>query len=124
MRGFIKVIVQVLGLVLFSCLVNYIAHKINLKIPGSILALILVFILLKLKIVRLEWLEAGANWLLAALLLFFIPSSVGIVQYGELLTTEGFRLLIDIVFSTLIVMTLTDIITEFLMKHRKEANSK
>lgn len=43
---------------------------ITIPIPASMIGLIVLFITLKLKIVKIEWVEKGATWLLAELLLF------------------------------------------------------
>lgn len=45
-----------------------------LHLPGSVLGLLLLFLLLQVKIVKVEWVELGAALLLAQLLLFsFLP---------------------------------------------------
>lgn len=83
---------------------NLIVVAIALPLPGSIVGIMLLFGLLQLNILRLEWIELGANLLLTELLLFFIPSAVGIVQYRSLLLTQGIPILIVIVASTVVIM--------------------
>lgn len=85
---------------------------ITVPIPASMIGLILLFIGLKLKIVKLKWVEQGGNWLLAELLLFFIPSAVGIVNYNEVLSWMGVEIVILIGFSTAIVLGTTAFIVE------------
>lgn len=41
-------------------------------VPGSIVGIGMLFALLKCKIIRLEWIELGSQWLLAEMLLFFL----------------------------------------------------
>ncbi|OFW82108.1 MAG: hypothetical protein A2201_00010 [Alicyclobacillus sp. RIFOXYA1_FULL_53_8] len=101
------IVVQIAFLYVISVAGNWITLKYHLPVPGSILGFALLFLLLQLKVVRLSWFEQGANWLLANLLLFFIPPAVGIVQYGAMLELEGFRVLFVIVVSTTVVMLLT-----------------
>ena len=64
----------------------------------------LLFGLLQLGILRLEWIEAGANLLLAELLLFFIPSAVGVVQYRSLLLSHGLAILTVVVAGSVVIM--------------------
>ena len=73
--------------------------------------LLLLFSLL-LGIVKLEWIEQGGNWLLAELLLFFIPSAVGIINYDELLSWQGIGSILLIGVSTFIVIGSTAFIAE------------
>ena len=90
-----------------SVLSNLLAERLQLHLPGSILRIFILFFLLQCKIIRIEWVELGANLLLAELLLFFIPSAVGIVQYQNLLIKNGLPLLFVIIAGTVIVMALT-----------------
>ncbi|MFZ7946820.1 MULTISPECIES: CidA/LrgA family protein [Bacillaceae] len=60
----------------------------------------------------MEWVEKGANWLLAELLLFFIPSAVGIVNYHDILSLQGAEIVGLIAISTIIVMGLTALVAE------------
>lgn len=117
---FFKIVIQVSVLILFSLLGNSLVQWFRLPIPGSIIGLLLIFILLKLQIFHLEWIESGANWLLTELLLFFIPSAVGIIQYKSLIITQGSQFLLVILISTIAVMTSTGLIAELILKFQKE----
>jgi len=116
------IILQVLFLHVFLFLGAAVKHVIPLPIPSSMFGLILLFLALCFKIVKLEWVEQGANWLLAELLLFFVPSAVGIVNYDEILSMEGVEIVILIVISTIIVMGMTALIAERIagMKRREQ----
>lgn len=74
--------------------------------------LFVLFLALYFKIVKLDWVEKGANWLLAELLLFFIPSAVGIVNYDEILSVQGVEIVVLIGLSTIIVMGMTALIAD------------
>jgi len=74
------------------------------------IGLFLLFFALLFKIIKLEWVETGANWLIAELLLFFIPSAVGIVNYDEILSWQGINAILVIGLGTFIVMSSTALI--------------
>nr|WP_110945056.1 CidA/LrgA family holin-like protein [Paenibacillus phocaensis] len=112
-------ILQVAILFLASMALNKVAELLHLPIPGSILGIAVLFTLLKTGVVKLKWIERGANWLLAELLLFFIPSAVGVMQYIPLLESEGVRILIVVILSTVIVMVCSGFIASRIEK-RKE----
>ncbi|MED3782777.1 CidA/LrgA family protein [Heyndrickxia sporothermodurans] len=77
--------IQIVMLTVFTYIMGKLSEFLHLNIPGSILGLVILFILLQTKVIRLKWIEIGGNWLVAELLLFFIPSAVGILQYKQLL---------------------------------------
>ena len=70
----------------------------------GVVVIALLFGLLQLGVLRLEWIESGANLLLAELLLFFIPSAVGVVQYRSLLFSHGIAILIVVVAGSVVIM--------------------
>lgn len=60
----------------------------------------------------LAWCQEGARWLLAEMLLFFIPAVVAVVQYPDVIISAGPRILLVIVVSTLIVMAATSLVVD------------
>ncbi|WP_233095975.1 CidA/LrgA family protein [Alicyclobacillus sp. SO9] len=114
-----KTVLQVTLLTLMSLLGELIVRVTHLHLPASLIGLVVLFLLLQLKIVKVEWFELGANLLLAEMLLFFVPSATGIVQYGGLVKTDGWRLLLVIGASTLCVMLISGVLTEFWMRGKE-----
>jgi holin-like protein len=115
----IKIIIQIAFIHLFLFLGMAIKAIINGPIPASMIGLILLFIALLLKIVKLEWVEQGGKWLLAELLLFFVPSAVGIVNYKEILGWQGVETVGLIIFSTIMVMGTTAFVAEKLYNWKR-----
>ncbi|CAM3417331.1 CidA/LrgA family holin-like protein [Marinicrinis lubricantis] len=99
-----KSTVQIGLLIAIASISNLLAEWLHLPIPGSIIGLIVTFILLKMHVLKLEWLEMGASFLLAELLLFFVPSAVGIISYKQLLLHDGLRVLLIVGIGTAVVM--------------------
>ena len=61
-------------------------------------------------------LQLGAGWLMAEMLLFFIPALMSLLDYGSLLRSEGWRILLVIGSSTLLVMVFTALTVELLCR--------
>jgi holin-like protein len=122
MKAWMKGAVQVGFFVVFSIFMNQLVKVLHLNIPGSILGIAVLFLLLQTKVIKLEWIDMGAKWLLAEMLLFFIPPAVGIIQYQELIHSSGIRILIAVSASILAVMIAAGLMAERLAK-RKEADS-
>jgi len=83
---------------------NALVDWLHVPVPGSIVGIAVLFALLQAKIVKVEWLDAGVKWLHGDLLLFFIPATVGIMQYAGLLRTDGIAVGLTVVVSTVLVM--------------------
>jgi len=81
-------------------------------VPAGILGMFLVLAALWLGWLPLAWCKEGAIWLLAEMLLFFIPAVVAVIQYPEIVVSDGVRILVVIVVSTAIVMTVTSLVVE------------
>lgn len=120
MTQVIKAIIQITILFLISLSTNEFVNFFNIKIPGTILGIIVVFFLLETKLIRLEWIETGANWLVGNLMLFLIPSAVGVIQYKNILSENGLSLIAVIIISSVIVMTFTGLFAENLPSQKKK----
>ncbi len=114
---------QLTGLCLFTYGMNGLSEWLGLNIPGSILGLVILFLLLKFNIIKLKWVEVGGNWLVAELLLFFIPAAVGVLQYKDLILGSGYKILIILLTSSSIVMICSGLLAEKLAT-RKEKTEK
>ncbi|RAZ67697.1 CidA/LrgA family protein [Planococcus maitriensis] len=100
----IRIVLQLLVLYGFLLIGEAIQALLNLPMPGSIIGFLLLFSALLLKIYPLEWIDAGATFLLSFLSLYFIPATVGVVDYGPLFSGKGVLLLPIVVISTLMTM--------------------
>ncbi len=76
-------------------------------IPGGVMGLALLLVLFACGVVKPATLQLGAGWLMAEMLLFFIPALMSLLDYGVLMRTEGWRILLVIAVSTLMVMVVT-----------------
>ena len=56
--------------------------------------------------------DAGARWLLAEMLLFFVPAVVAVVNYQELLLQEGWRIMVVLLVSTTLVLGTTALVVD------------
>ncbi len=98
-----------IGLFLLAkMLVSYL----HLPLPANIVGMLLLLALIMLRVMPLAWVKAGANWLLAEMLLFFVPAVVAVINYADLLRVEGWRIMLVIMLSTLLVLAATGLVVE------------
>jgi holin-like protein len=92
------------------------ARRLHLPLPGSVLALGLLLALLGLRVVPLAALRRGADWLLAEMLLFFIPAVMAVSQHMDLLRAEGVRIVAVILLGTVLVMATTAFLVDLVWR--------
>jgi len=120
MKKLIIGFIQISLLCIYSYIMGALSEWLHLPIPGSILGLLFLFVLLQTKILKLKWIEVGGDWLVTELLLFFVPSAVGILQYKQLLFQNGIKIMLIIFTSSAIVMICSGLLAEHLSKRKKE----
>ena len=77
-------------MVLFVCswLGKLVASTLPFAFPGSILGMLLLFLLLSLQLVRFHWVELGGSLMLRHMGVLFVPVAVGLVAWLEPLTAS------------------------------------
>ena len=90
-----------------------------LPIPGSIYGLLLLFLLLQFRILKLEQVKETGTFLVQIMPIMFIPVSVGLVNSVEELRGMLIPVLIAIVPITLLVMGVAGKFTDYMLEGRK-----
>ena len=65
----------------FAALGTSLTHALHLPLPGSVLGMLLMWIALGTRAIRLHWIEDAADGLLGILGLLFVPATVGFIEY-------------------------------------------
>jgi len=88
----------------------------HVPLPGSVIGLLLLALSLQFKIIKVEYIQDGAGFLIGVLTLFFIPATVGVIDYPELLSTTGLLIILAVIASTLISIYITGLLTQMIEK--------
>lgn len=113
-------LLQIIVLFLFSYLGDWISTLFNLPIPGSIVGLLLLFLCLYFKVIPETYIKDGAGFILVMLPLFFIPATVGIIQYPNFLSGKGVILIGIVMISTFLTMIISGYSSQFVEKKMEE----
>ncbi|MCU6797067.1 CidA/LrgA family holin-like protein [Paenibacillus sp. WQ 127069] len=119
MNKLLKSVLQIGFFMLVSIAMNQLVVLMHWPIPGSILGIVVVFIGLQTKLIKLEWIDAGASWLLAEMLLFFIPPAVSLIQYEDLIMSSGLRILLVMLVSSIAVMAGAGFLAQWMVKDKR-----
>ncbi|MFC7063730.1 CidA/LrgA family protein [Halobacillus seohaensis] len=116
---FLRIMLQIAIIFIIYYIGVALRDLLHLPIPGSILGLILLFVGLTLNIIPVRWIQEGAGFILAYLPLFFIPATVGVINYPSLLSWSGALIVLVVVLSSLITMAAAGTVSQLFQIKRK-----
>ncbi len=112
----VRIIVQIGILNIYYYLGVGIVSYLHIPLPGSIVGLLLLVLSLIFKLIKVEYIQDGAGFLIGVLTLFFIPATVGVIDYPELMSGTGLLIILAVIASTLISIYVTGLLTQIIEK--------
>ena len=94
---------------------SIIVQYLHIPIPGNVLGMIILFISLITGVIKLEWIERAASFLLKHLVFFFIPITVGMMTLGSTFQHHGFLLFVILIGSAILGGAITGRVSQRLM---------
>ncbi|MDQ1214209.1 CidA/LrgA family protein [Pantoea anthophila] len=86
-----------------------IASLLPITLPGSIIGMLVLFALLASQILPVSWVKPGCHLLIHYMALLFVPISVGVMNYTDVLTAQFGPIVISCVVSTLLVLSIVGV---------------
>ena len=95
--------------ILIGCLAlgELIVFLTGIKLPSSIIGMLLLTLFLKLGWIKLHWVQGMSDFLVANLGFFFIPPGVALMLYFDIIAAEFWPIAIASLVSTLLVLVVT-----------------
>lgn len=90
-------------------------HALGVPIPASVAGLLLLFLALSFKLVRLNWVEKAAGVFLRHMVLLFVPVTVGLMEVGPLVKRSGVAIAASLIVSLLATLIATALLSRWLM---------
>ncbi len=105
--------------ILFGCLAlgELIVYLTGIKLPSSIIGMLLLTLFLKLGWIKLQWVQGLSDFLVANLGFFFVPPGVALMLYFDVIAAEFWPIVIATIVSTALVLVVTGWV------HRLSVNS-
>lgn len=101
---------------LFLGLGEGIAYLIAIPVPGNVLGMLLIFMALRFKLIKLEWVKPASDKLIQYLMLFFVPYGVGLLAYFDFIKSYWIMLSVAAGLGTLITLYVTAVVQQKLEK--------
>lgn len=112
----IKLIIQLALIMLITFIGTEVQKLLHIPLAGSIVGLMLFFLLLQFKIIPESWINVGADFLLKTMVFFFIPSVVGIMDVASNITMNYILFFIVIIIGTCLVALSSGYIAEKMLE--------
>lgn len=119
-----KYLKQLFIIVIVSFVGELIHFFVPLPIPASIYGLVIMFLLLEFKIVKLEKVKDVSSFLLDIMPIFFVPPCVGFINAFPLMKQYGVQFMVIGIGTTILVMVSTGWVVQLIMNAKKRKTEK
>ncbi|MGP8952109.1 CidA/LrgA family protein [Enterobacter mori] len=111
---------------IYACLYAgiFIASLLPIVIPGSIIGMLLLFVLLALQVLPAKWVNPGCFVLIRYMALLFVPIGVGVMQYYDVLKAQFGPIVVSCAVSTLVVFLVVSWSSHIVHGERKVVGEK
>lgn len=114
-----KYVKQFIIIISVSLIGELLAWIIPLPIPGGIYGLILMFCVLKFKLLTLEKVRTTSKFFIDIMPIMFVPPGVAILDSLDVLKAHWLQIVLTAFISTFIVMAVAGLITQLIIKISK-----
>ena len=100
--------IKQMGILFGICWVSIVIEKLlPFSFPASVIGMVLLFVCLFLRIVKVGQIRELSDFLLGNMAFFFVPAGVGMIEYYDVLGSVLGKLLIVCVLSTIVTFGVT-----------------
>lgn len=117
----LKLFKQFIIIIALSFIGELLHALIPFPIPASIYGILLLFMLLERKVLRLDDVNEVSSFLIFIMPLLFVPAAVGLIDAWDELRVSLTAYVTIIVAVTLIVMVATGLITQWFLRHSRKS---
>ena len=115
-----KYLKQVAIILLFTLLGEVLAAVIPFPIPAAIYGLVLMLAALLTGLLKPDHIKEASSFLISVMPVLFVPPAVRILEYWGIVGPNMAAILIIAVFTTFLVFAVSGLVTQFIIKKKKE----
>ncbi|MGU3343180.1 CidA/LrgA family protein [Staphylococcus succinus] len=120
----VRVLLQIIIIMGVTYVGNILQSVLHIPIAGSIVGLILFFLLLQFKIIPSKWVSEGSNFFLTFMVFFFVPSVVGVMDVVSEINLNFILFFVMIALGTCCVALVSGFIAEKMVKGPRYGNGQ
>lgn len=119
-----KYVIQFLIIAAFAFVGELLHWFIPLPIPASIYGIVLLFIALELKWVKISDIREVSSFLIAVMPIMFIPVATGLMESWGAVKSSVWEYALITIVSTFVVMGVSGAVTQFVIRCGKKKNEQ
>ena len=113
-----KYLRQIVILLAFSFAGEGLSLLIPLPIPGSIYGIVLLFLALETKLVKLASVKDVSEFLISFMPVMFIPAATGLMASWDVLRSNALAYVVILAVTTVAVMAVSGLVTQWIIRRR------
>ena len=117
-----KYLQQFLLILCISFVGEFLKYVLPLPIPASIYGLVLMFVLLETKVLKVEAVQDAGKFLIEIMPMMFIPAAVGLMDSWAQIKGICVPLIAVTLITTVVVMVVTGLVTQFIIRKGGKAD--
>ena len=110
---------QIVILLAFSFVGEGLSLVIPLPIPGSIYGIVLLFLALETRLVKVSSVKDVSDFLISFMPVMFIPAATGLMASWGVLKANALAYLVILAVTTVVVMGVSGGVTQWIIRRRK-----
>lgn len=111
-----KQLKQLFWILLFSFIGEFLSMISPVAVPGSVIGMVLLFVALHFKWVKMVQVEEVGTWLTDNMAIFFVPAGVGLMTNFDILGDIWWQLLVTILITTTLMIAFVALIVQWLKR--------
>lgn len=119
-----KYVIQFLIIAAFAFIGELLHWFIPLPIPASIYGIVLLFIALEMKWVKVSDIREVSSFLIAVMPIMFIPAAAGLMESWGAVKSSVWEYALITIVSTFVVMGVSGAVTQFVIWRGKKKNEQ
>lgn len=115
-----KFLIQFLIIIAFSFIGELLHFCLPLPIPASIYGIVILFVALELKWIKVKDIRETSTFLIAVMPVMFVPAAVGLIDSWKTIGNSWLQYVVVTVLSTFIVMMVAGRVTQLVIRKGKK----
>ena len=88
-------------------------------VPTPVIGLVLLYLLLTFHIIKVEWVDKFATFMIGMIAFLFVPSGIQLTASLDIMKAQGVQLIVAIIISTVVLLVVIAYTTSFFIWIRK-----
>ncbi len=118
-----KYLRQIVIILVFSFVGEALSLLIPLPIPGSIYGIVLLFLALETKLVKLASIKDVSDFLISFMPVMFIPAATGLMASWDILRSNAVAYVVIVAVTTVVVMGVSGSVTQWIIRRGKKGGA-